>query len=193
MASGVVAAPSRNEPFPRSSINEHDGDQQYRPEEPLPVGGPRSPYSATSNSAATGHGLPSRCSASVAPTSAAAAARLARSSPRLAAPDPPAQIDEQEVEVPDRPFDVQAVDPGRSRPAGSRANLPQYSETKPVKSSRDRDDDLAACVSCFDVLQSCRGVGQWVGPVDDGSEGAGVDQFAHGEQVVPAPRWSGPS
>ena len=53
--------------------------------------------------------------------------------------------------------------------------------------SRDRDDDLAACVFGFDVLQSRRGVGQRVGPVDDGSEGAGVGQFGHGEQVVPAP------
>jgi hypothetical protein len=51
--------------------------------------------------------------------------------------------------------------------------------------SRDRNDDLAACVSGFDVLQSRRGAGQWVGPVDDGAEGAGVDQFGHGEQALP--------
>ena len=59
--------------------------------------------------------------------------------------------------------------------------------------SLDRDDDLAACVSCFDVSQCRRRVGQRVGPVDDGAQGAGVDQFGHGEQVVPAPGWSGPS
>jgi hypothetical protein len=53
--------------------------------------------------------------------------------------------------------------------------------------SRDRDDDLAACVSCFDVLQSRRGVRQWVGPVDDGEQGAGVDQFGDGDQVRPVP------
>lgn len=46
----------------------------------------------------------------------------------------------------------------------------------PLRFSGDRDDDLAACVSGFDVLQSRHGVGQRVGPVDDGLEGASKEQ-----------------
>ena len=42
----------------------------------------------------------------------------------------------------------------------------------PLRFSGDRVDDLAACVSGFDVLQSRHCVGQRVGPVDDGLEGA---------------------
>jgi hypothetical protein len=46
----------------------------------------------------------------------------------------------------------------------------------PLRFSGDRVDDLAACVSGFDVLQSRHCVGQRVGPVDDGSEGANKEQ-----------------
>ena len=43
-------------------------------------------------------------------------------------------------------------------------------------------------MSCLDISQPRRGVDQRVGPIGDGPESAVLDQFGHGEQVLPALR-----
>src|SRR4051794_9194071 len=49
------------------------------------------------------------------------------------------------------------------------------------------DDDLAARVSVLHVAQAGSGVGQGVGPVEDGRELSGFDEVGDGEQVFPLP------